>query len=191
MRRVKATITSCSIALVGMAFAANASAACERATLKKLTDTYVKAQTDGKDAAVPLASGASYAENDKPMDIGKGVLAAPMKIDFTRSFHDTTLCATFTEITAATQAHPYVIHTRMEATDDGKVKKMESVVTDDGDWVFGAAEHLAITKDENWSEIPAARRDTRASWCATPAWSCSQSSSAWSRFGRNGIETIG
>ena len=150
------------VVLAGAAFAASASAECSRATLQKLTDTYVKAQTDGKAATVPLAAGATYAENDKTMDIGKGVLAAPMKIDFTRSFHDTTQCASFTEITAATQAHPYVIHTRMEATQDGKVKKMESVVTDDGDWVFGATEHLAVTKDENWSEIPAGKRDTRA-----------------------------
>jgi len=150
------------VVLAGAAFAASASAECSRATLQKLTDTYVKAQTDGKAATVPLAAGATYAENDKTMDIGKGVLAAPMKIDFTRSFHDTTQCASFTEITAATQAHPYVIHTRMEATQDGKVKKMESVVTDDGDWVFGATEHLAVTKAENWSEIPAAKRDTRA-----------------------------
>jgi hypothetical protein len=148
--------------LAGAAFAASASAECSRATLQKLTDTYVKAQTDGKAATVPLAAGATYAENDKTMDIGKGVLAAPMKIDFTRSFHDTTQCASFTEITAATQAHPYVIHTRMEAAQDGKVRKMETVVTDDGDWVFGAAEHLAVTKAENWSEIAAGKRDSRA-----------------------------
>jgi len=150
------------VALAGAAFAASASAECSRATLRKLTDTYVKAQTAGKAATVPLAAHATYAENDKTMDIGKGVLAAPMKIDFTRSFHDTTQCATFTEITAATQAHPYVIHTRMEATRDGKVKKMESVVTDDGDWSFGATEHLAVTRAENWSEIPVGKRDTRA-----------------------------
>src|SRR5690606_19718665 len=57
---------------------------------------------------------------------------------------------------------PYVIHTRMEASEDGKVTKMESVVTDEGDWVFGAAEHLAVTRTENWDEIPANQRDTRA-----------------------------
>jgi len=129
----------------------------------QLTDAYVQAQTAGNASMVPLDEGAYYGENDQAMDIGAGVLAAPMTIDFTRSFYDTTECATFTEVVAATQAHPYVIHTRMEATTDGtKVAKMESVVTDDGDWVFGAAEHLAVTKDENWSEIPADQRDSRA-----------------------------
>ena len=146
-----------------MAFAANASAACKRETLQKLTDTYVKAQTTGKASLVPLEKGASYAENDQGMDIGKGVLAGPLKVDFTRSFYDTTQCATFTEVTAATDPHPYVIHTRIEATSNGKkVSKMESVVTDAGDWVFGATEHLAVTRVENWDEIPKEKRDTRA-----------------------------
>ena len=50
----------------------------------------------------------------------------------------------------------------MEVTEDGKVTRMESVVTDEGDWVFGADAHLAQTRVENWGEIPAGRRDTRA-----------------------------
>jgi len=158
---VRSTIKG-SIILAGMAFATNAQAACNRDMLQKLAGTYVKAQTDGKPATLPRASGATYAENDQAMDIGKGVLAGPLKIDFTRSLHDTTQCATFTELVAATDPHPYVIHTRIEATKDGKVSKMESVVTDAGDWVFGAAEHLAVTRTEKWDEIPKDKRDTRA-----------------------------
>jgi hypothetical protein len=145
-----------------MAFATAARAECSREMLQELADTYVKAQTDGRAGLVPLASGASYAENDHAMDIGTGVLAGALKVDFTRSFHDTTQCATFTELIAATDPHPYVIHTRIEATPDGKVSSMESVVTDAGDWVFGAAEHLAVTQGERWDEIPEPRRDTRA-----------------------------
>lgn len=151
-----------SIVLAGLVFATNARAECGREMLRKLADTYVKAQTDGKPGMLSLAKGASYAENDQAMDIGKGVLAGPLKVDFTRSFHDTTQCATFTELVAATDPHPYVIHTRIEATKDGKVSKMESVVTDAGDWVFGAAEHLAVTRTEKWDEIPRDKRDTRA-----------------------------
>jgi hypothetical protein len=150
------------IVLACVAFATNAQAACNREMLQGVAATYVKAQTDGKPGIVPLARSASYAENDKAMDIGRGVLAGPLKVDFTRSFHDTTQCATFTELVAATDPHPYVIHTRMEVTGDGKVSKMESVVTDDGDWVFGATEHLAVTRGENWGEIPAGQRDSRA-----------------------------
>jgi hypothetical protein len=145
-----------------VAFATSAQAECSRDTLQKIADTYVKAQTDGKASLLPLAKGASYAENDQVMDIGKGVLAGALKVDFTRSFHDTAQCATFTELVAATDPHPYVIHTRIEATQDGHVAKMESVVTDAGDWVFGAAEHLAVTRNEKWDEIPVDQRDTRA-----------------------------
>jgi hypothetical protein len=164
MRKEKSrvTITVCSVALAGMAFAANASADCSRKTLQKLTDSYVKAQSTGDSSKLRFAKGATYAENDKVMDARQGVLAGPLKIDFTRSFIDTKQCATFTEVVAATDPHPYVIHTRMEATKNGKqVSKMESVVTDAGDWVFGAAEHLAVTKAEKWDEIPNDKRDTR------------------------------
>ena len=151
-----------SVVFAGVAFATDARADCSRAMLRKLTDSYVKAQSAGKPAMLPLAKGASYAENDQAMAIGKGVLAAALKVDFTRSFLDTTQCATFTELVAATDPHPYVIHTRMEATRGGKVSKMESVVTDAGDWMFGAAEHLAVTRGQTWDEIPRDKRDTRA-----------------------------
>jgi len=166
MRREKAqvAITFCSL-VAGLAFAANATAAaptgCARETLVKLADAYVSAQKTGKPATLSLAANAYYGENDKAMDIGKGVLAKALVVDFTRSIYDTTQCATFTELVAATDPHPYVIHTRIEATRDGKVSKMESVVTDEGDWVFGATQFLGFTKAENWDEIPMAKRDTR------------------------------
>jgi hypothetical protein len=55
-----------------------------------------------------------------------------------------------------------VILTRVEATGKGKVSKIESVVTDAGDWAFGADKYLAVTRAQDWSEIPADKRDTRA-----------------------------
>jgi hypothetical protein len=151
-----------SLLLAGVAFATTAQAQCSRATLQKLAQSYVSAQTSGKPGMLKLARGATYAENDKVMPIGTGVLAGALKVDFTRSFHDTTQCATFTELIAATDPHPYVIHTRIEATRDGKASKIESVVTDAGDWVFGATEHLAVTRAQDWGEIPAGKRDSRA-----------------------------
>ena len=39
---------------------------------------------------------------------------------------------------------------------------MESVVTDQGDWVFGAEKYLGFSKAENWGEIPKDKRDARA-----------------------------
>lgn len=162
MRRSAELTIKVWVVLAGLAFAADARADCNRETLRNLAGAYVKAQSTGKPAMLPLARGASYAENDQAMDIRKGVLAGALKVDFTRSFYDTTQCAAFTELVAATDPHPYVIHTRIEATKGGKVTKMESVVTDAGDWVFGAAEHLAVTRTQVWDEIPRDKRDTRA-----------------------------
>jgi hypothetical protein len=158
----RVNITIYTVALAGMAFAANASADCSRKNLQKLADTYVKTQSTGNASTLRFAKGATYAENDKALDVKQGVLAGPLKIDFTRSFHDTKQCSTFIEVVAATDPHPYVIHTRIEASKNGKqVSKLESIVTDAGDWVFGAAEHLAVTRTENWDEIPKDKRDTR------------------------------
>lgn len=109
-----------------------------------------------------LASNASYAENDVLMDIAKGVLTQPITVDFNRSLHDTTQCATFTELSAATNKHPYVIHTRMMFSSDNEIASIQSVVTDAGDWAFNATGHLYWNKKENWDPIPEAKRDTRA-----------------------------
>ncbi|HEY6814037.1 MAG TPA: hypothetical protein VI168_00725 [Croceibacterium sp.] len=156
----RAAITS-SVALAGLAFATQAQAACDRAMLEKLADTYIAAQTAGQPAMVPLAERAYYGENDRPVAIAGGILAQALTVDFTRSLHDTAQCATFTEIVAATHPHPYVINTRMEVNAEGKVTVMESVVTDEDDWVFGADVYLTHTKAETWDEVPADRRDRR------------------------------
>jgi hypothetical protein len=135
-------------------FAPDARAECSRKTLQKLTDTYVKAVTAGKATLLPLAAKSSYTVNDKPMGVSEGVLAGPLKVDFTRSLYDTTQCAAFMELEGSTDPYPYVIHTQLEATKDGKIVKLESRVTHDGDWMFGAAEHLRFTQEEKWDEIP-------------------------------------
>ena len=158
---IRNTIKFCSIVVAGLAFTATAWAQCSRDMLQELADTYVEAQSTGNAAMLPLAAGSYYGENDQAMEIAEGVLTEALTVDFTRSFHDTTLCATFIELVAATHAHPYVIHTRMEATDEGEVTTMELVVTDEGDWVFGADAFLTHTQAEDWGEIPVDQRDTR------------------------------
>jgi len=155
------SIMSCVIVVAGMSFATNTWAQCSREMLQELTDTYVEAQSAGDAMMLPLAAESYYGENDVPMEIDEGVLTDALPVDFTRSFHDTTQCATFTELVSASHSHPYVIHTRMEATEAGEVTIMESVVTDEGDWVFGADAFLMHTREEDWSEIPEDLRDRR------------------------------
>lgn len=149
-----------SIVLVCMGLATQAAAACSRELLEAATAAYVQAQGAGQPTFASLASNVSYTENDAPTDITAGVLSQPITIDFDRSLLDTTQCATFTELSAASDAHPYVIHTRMLLTGE-QITTIQSVVTDAGDWLFNATSHLYWTKQEKWDPIPEADRDSR------------------------------
>ncbi|RDL33868.1 Uncharacterized protein BP5553_08236 [Venustampulla echinocandica] len=151
-----------SILMACASLAATASAECSRAMLKDATDQYVAAQSNGHRSEITaLASNLTYTENEKPVDITKGVLVQPLKLDHNRSIHDTTECATFTELIVATSDHQYVIGTRMLFT-DSKITTIESIVTDKGDWAFNATGYLYWDSMENWDPIPEAKRDTRA-----------------------------
>jgi hypothetical protein len=150
-----------SVLLVYVGLASHVSAACSRAMLQEATAAYVQAQAAGQPNMPALASNVSYAENDTPMDIKKGVLSQAITVDISRSLHDTTECATFTELSAVTNKHPYVIHTQMLFTDD-KITTIQSVVTDDGDWAFNATGQLYWNRQERWDPIPEGMRDSRA-----------------------------
>ncbi|KAI1208014.1 uncharacterized protein F4807DRAFT_432830 [Annulohypoxylon truncatum] len=149
------------ISLTCLWLAAGISAECSRALLKDATEQYVSAQSSGQiDIFTALASNLTYTENEQPLDIKTGVLSQPIKLDQNLSIHDTTLCATFTQLIAASAEHPYVIGTRMLLTDD-KITTIESIVTDDGDWLFNATGYLHWTSLENWDPIPEDKRDSR------------------------------
>jgi len=150
-----------SILFVCAGLASQASAACSRAMLQDATGAYVKAQTAGTPSMPALGSNVSYLENDASIDIKSGVLSQAITIDFNRSLLDTTQCATFTELSAATNKKPYVIHTRMLFTDD-KITTIQSVVAKDGDWAFNATGQLYWSKQEKWDPIPDGKRDTYA-----------------------------
>ncbi|KAK1758276.1 hypothetical protein QBC47DRAFT_136144 [Echria macrotheca] len=146
------------------ALATQASAACTRASLQAATAEYLDALSSGKTAFSALAnSTVAYQENDVVVDLSKGVLGqGGIKIDFNRSLYDTTECASYTEIVATTK-HAYVIGTRLAfgGADNNKITKIESVVCDDGDWLFNAAGSLSYNKKENWDPIPEGKRDSR------------------------------
>jgi hypothetical protein len=132
------TIKNFAIILVGILSMTSAWAQCSRETLQELADTYINAQIAGNAAMMPLAESAYYGENDNPMGIAEGMLSEAITPDFTRSFH-----------------------TRMEANDDREVTIMESVVTDEDDWVFGADVFLTHTQQEDWGVIPEDQRERR------------------------------
>ncbi len=122
----------------------SSAAECSRAFLVDATTKYVAAQTEGKPAtlAAIAAANLNYTESDKTIDINTGVLAQPMKIDHSRSVHDTVQCATFTELIVASQPKQYVIGTRMVFTDN-KASLIETIPTKMGDWAFNATGYLS------------------------------------------------
>ncbi|KAK3392846.1 hypothetical protein B0H63DRAFT_424662 [Podospora didyma] len=135
--------------------------ACTRAQLQDATAEYIAALSAGSPKIASLATGTvPYQENDVAMDISKGVLSQGIKIDFNRSIYDTTQCASYTEIVATTK-HAYVIGTRLAFNADLKIVKIESVVCDDGDWLFNASGSLTYNKKEVWDVIPESKRNTR------------------------------
>ncbi|KAI5855112.1 hypothetical protein GGS23DRAFT_444740 [Durotheca rogersii] len=145
-------------------FSSLAAAECTRGFLVGLTDKYVAAQARGSsDEVVRLtAPNVTYTENEAPKDIADGILTESIQIDHHRSIHDTVNCATFTEIIAANQPHPYVIGTRVLLDGENKISLMESIVTDAGDWAFNATGYLYWNSLENWDPIPEDEQDSRA-----------------------------
>ncbi|GAB1312426.1 hypothetical protein MFIFM68171_02636 [Madurella fahalii] len=150
------------ILLGGAAFLYQASAQCSHSFLVDATAKYVAAQAEGMPATLTAlaADNLNYTESDQTVDITTGVLAQPMKIDHNRSIHDTTLCATFTELIVTDPAKPYVIGTRMVFTDN-KASLIETIATKPGDWLFNATGYLHWNSLENWDPIPPEKRDTR------------------------------
>ena len=143
-------------------FAVTASAECSRTFLHNTTSSYVDAQTKGLYTSIAaLASNTSYTEQFKAIDIRVGILSKPLKIDSSRSIHDPRRCTTFTELIITDTTHPYVIGTRLE-TDGSKIIKMETLVTDEGDWLFNATGYAYYNSLEKWDTIPQAQQDPPA-----------------------------
>lgn len=59
--------------------------------------------------------------------------------------------------------HPYVIGTQMHFNADGsQVTKIDTIVTDAGDWLFNATGTQYYASREDWFVIPVEQRDSRA-----------------------------
>ncbi|HXX45555.1 MAG TPA: hypothetical protein VEJ38_12565 [Candidatus Acidoferrales bacterium] len=134
--------------------------ACTRDGLQAATNLYLDAQTKGDPSGLPLANGLAYIENMEKVDIKSGVIEKPMKIDFHRTLIDPTTCQSFTEIIVTDKSHPYVLGTRLRVNHD-KIVEIESMVTQQGDWLFNADNYMNWSPNEDWGVIPEAQRDSR------------------------------
>ena len=139
---------------------------CSRETLQSAADSYLAAQTTGDPFKMHMGLWVDYNEQLQNATMSTGVLSKPQKIDFHRSLLDSAGCKTFTEVVITDPAHPYVIGTVVSVGGlggPGDVGNISSVVTDKvNGWLFSPANTAKYSQAENWSEIPPADRDSRA-----------------------------
>ncbi len=112
---------------------------------------YVDAQGKGSLAGLPLDPKAHYLENGKTVEAGAGMWAKPLKVDHAMSFHDDKRCKTFTEV-IVTGPVPYVIGTRLYVHNH-QIIRVDSLVTQKGNWLFNANSYLKYTTREDWSPL--------------------------------------
>jgi hypothetical protein len=142
--------TALSCLLLGLSRLALAQAACTSAELEAATDSYIAAQESGDLAKMALAEDAMFLENMSPVAKDAGLWNTALPIALSRSFHDPARCKTFSEVIVTEGAHPYVLGTRLYV-DGGRITRIDSLVTDKGDWLFNANAYLKYSSAEDWS----------------------------------------
>jgi len=149
---------------------------CSRAGLEAAVNSYLAAMNAGDYTLMPLTSNAKYVENthdasasmNRVVPFGQGLWATPIQHDRHMNLIDVDECAAFTEVIIATQTPKYLNGVRLKVTGN-QISEVWLVVTQEGDWLFNAANYLKYAKEEtektdwkhNWSEIPVEERLTR------------------------------
>jgi hypothetical protein len=146
--------------LLGSTALVRAQAGCTRSMLQAAADSYISAQTAGDLSKMSLAPKVKYLENMKETTQDKGLWNTALPIAFHRSIYDAGRCMTFSEVIVTEGGHPYVLGTRLKIN-DGKVSEIDSLVTDQGDWLFNAQDYLKYSKAEDWPVLPIDDRVSR------------------------------
>ncbi|KAH8891496.1 hypothetical protein GQ53DRAFT_594662, partial [Thozetella sp. PMI_491] len=138
---------------------------CTLSLLREATDRYLATQSAGSVAWLTpmLSPNATYLENGKTLvgwSSNSTLAAMPLRIDRSHSIFDLTQCAAFTDLVVTDASNPRVIGAQIRLT-DGKISKIDRIVTTPGDWLFNATGTLYYSLREDWGEIPASKRDSR------------------------------
>ncbi|KAK8034299.1 hypothetical protein PG993_009294 [Apiospora rasikravindrae] len=164
-QQLLAAISALASAVAARPAASAAAATCDRATLVSISDSYVAAQAAGQlETLKGVDANTVYTQNFKTATLASGLLSQSFKIDHNRSTHDTTQCATYTELIIADTKNPHVIATQIRLSPNSTaptISKIETIVTSTGDWLFNAPATLRYASQESWGEIPEAQRDAR------------------------------
>ncbi len=139
----------------------NVKASCSREMIQKAVDSYVAAQAEGNISKMELAANVKYMENMETVAKEKGLWNKALTIAFHRSYLDPDICKSFTEIIVTEGGHPYVIGTRL-TVEYGKISEIDSLVTDQDDWLFNAEKYLKYSKIEDWNILPQEKRSNRS-----------------------------
>lgn len=131
--------------------------ACTGAELNAATTAYVEAQRTGDISKLAFADTAEYLENMEKVSKGDGLWNTALPIAYSNSFHDPVRCKTFTEIVVTGGGHPYVIGTRLYLNDH-RIVRIDSLVTDKGDWLFNANAYSKYASTEDWGVLPKSER---------------------------------
>ncbi|HTY48480.1 MAG TPA: hypothetical protein VMB48_02175 [Steroidobacteraceae bacterium] len=130
---------------------------CTRASLEAAVASYLAAQESGERSKMAFAAKVVYLQNMSPVAADKGLWNTALPIAFSRSFYDTTRCKTFSEVIVTRSPTQYVIGTRLYV-DKGRIRRIDSLVTQKGDWLFNANNYLKISSTEDWHTLTPAER---------------------------------
>jgi hypothetical protein len=125
---------------------------CTIEQLKAATAAYVAGQAKGDISALPLDPKAHFLQDMQTVEKSAGLWNTALPVAHSMSFHDPLRCKTFSEVIVTQGSRPYVIGTRLYLH-DGKVIRVDSLVTTTGHWLFNANAYLRYSRAEDWSEL--------------------------------------
>lgn len=141
---------------------------CLWSNLQGGTDTYLDIQTSG--IFDPSFANVTYRENNVVMPVTAGIMTTTkLAADSRRTIYDQEACATYTELISASTTPQWVLGVQLRFTERaagtgaGGIDPVavDIIATTTGDWLFNASRSLEIVSAEDWSTIPADKRDTR------------------------------
>ncbi|WP_305096021.1 hypothetical protein [Croceibacterium aestuarii] len=150
---------ACAVVSLGAASSAAAQGQCSRDTLDDIAAKYVEGQKQGSIFTLPVGEWVDYRENGQLVSTATGVISQPSDFDWHLALVDTGTCHVLVH-GVILKPVPYVVTTQLAWTFNG-LGQIRSTVVREGDANFDAKKTYAYASKEDWSEIPAGKRDTR------------------------------
>ncbi|TRX96533.1 hypothetical protein FHL15_002805 [Xylaria flabelliformis] len=139
---------------------------CDRTLLQEATNRYIAAQSTGQPQwlSTLLSDNATLVENNSKSTFPESLtLNQPLAIAHSRHTYDTVACATFSELISVKPSPGYQIGTQLRLDHaTGKITKIDSVITTEGDLYFNTTHALHYLLREDWAPIAPSDRDSRA-----------------------------